>query len=202
MTVGGGFPIVARLVRPGAWSMSNDSSPLAEFSRPIAADQIGLQETIREIVANATERQRLAERFDLLALDRLTATLRLRRGRGGLIEVDGHFEADVVQACVATLEPVPAQVAADFAVSFAARVPASGGEVVVGVDEEDPPEELVNGRIDMGETVAQQLAIALDPYPRSPTAEGAAGDGEEGAAARTPEGPFAALKGWRGPRED
>lgn len=179
-------------------------SPLAEFSRPIAADQIGPQETIRGIAANATERHRLAERFGLLALDRLTATLRLRRGRAGLIQVEGRFEADVVQACVVTLEPVPAQLAVDFAVSFGAAVSPPGGEVIVGVDEEDPPEEMVNGRIDLGETVAQQLAVALDPYPRSAATKSDAGAAaaSEDAAGAPPKGPFAALQAWRRPRED
>jgi uncharacterized metal-binding protein YceD (DUF177 family) len=177
--------------------MTGDATQAAEFSRPIAVEQIGPQETVRAITANATERQRLAERFGLLALDRLEATVRLRRGGAGLILADGHFEADATQACVVTLEPVPARLARDFAVTFGHPTVHSGA-VVVGVDEEDPPEEIVNGRIDLGEAVAQQLAIALDPYPRSPAAQAPAVDvaadvGSESASTR----PFAALSAWR-----
>jgi hypothetical protein len=173
----------------------------AEFSRPIAVEQIGPQETVREIAANVAERARLAERFGLLGLDRLVATVRLRRGRAGLVLLEGHFEADAVQACVVTLEPVPANLAVDFAVTFGAAAPTQGGTVVVGFDQEDPPEEIVNGRIDLGETVAQQLAVALDPYPRSAAAaastEGALGDASAGPK---PAGPFAALNAWRRPQ--
>lgn len=153
----------------------------AEFSRPVAADQIGPQETQREIVANATERTQLAERFGLLALERLTATLQLKRGRGGVIEAKGQFEADVVQACVVTLEPVPAQLRQSFAVSFGAASAPAVGEVVIGLDDEDPPEELRDGRIDLGEMVSQQLAVALDPYPRAPAADDAIKAAEEAA---------------------
>jgi len=181
--------------------MTGDAAQVAEFSRPIAVEQIGPQETVRSIAANVAERQRLAERFGLLGLDRLEATVRLRRGRAGLILADGHFEADATQACVVTLEPVPARLALDFAMTFGTPT-VHGGAVVVGLDEEDPPEEIVNGRIDLGEAVAQQLAIALDPYPRSPAAEaraeGAADDDGSSEAASTR--PFAALNAWRRPQ--
>jgi uncharacterized metal-binding protein YceD (DUF177 family) len=166
----------------------------AEFSRPIAADQIGPQETEREIVANAAERARLVERFGLLALDRLTATLGLKRGRGGLIQVRGRFEAEVVQACVVTLEPVRSRLSESFTVAFGTGSRAAGGEAVIGLEEEDPPEELIEGRIDLGETVAQQLAVALDPYPHGP----GAGDqpeapAPEDAGAEKTASPFATL---------
>src|SRR5262245_38412749 len=126
--------------------MSRDAAPLPEFSRPIAADQIGPQETEREISANEAERAALAERFDLLALDRLTARLRLRRGGAALVHVQGRFEADVVQACVVALEPVRAQLSEEFTLAFGAVRPTLEGEVIIGLDEEDPAEELTDGR--------------------------------------------------------
>jgi hypothetical protein len=118
--------------------MTKTPVPQAEFSRPIAADQIGPQEIEREIVANAAERARLVERFGLLALDRLSATVELKRGRGGLIQVRGRFEAEVVQACVVTLDPVRSKVAESFSVAFATGSIAAAA-VVIGLDEEDPP---------------------------------------------------------------
>jgi len=175
--------------------MTKDPVPQAEFSRPIAADQIGPQETEREIVANANERARLVERFDLLALDRLTATLSLKRGRGRMIQVQGRFEAEVVQACVVTLEPVPARLSESFAVAFGTEPAGGAGAVVIGVDDEDPPEELIEGRIDLGEIVAQQLAVALDPYPHAPGAGEKVEVPEQGesAAEKKTASPFAAL---------
>jgi hypothetical protein len=184
--------------------MSRTTAPHVEFSRPIAADQIGPQETERDIVANAVERARLAERFGLLSLDRLAAKLYLRRSRSGLIQVRGRFEADVVQACVVTLEPVRAQLNESFTVAFGAGTSSGQGAVVIALDDEDPPEELIDGRIDLGETVAQQLAIALDPYPRATHAGEtfAAADEARPSEAPEPNGPFAVLKGVaRSPRD-
>jgi len=172
--------------------MEGQGSPAAEFSRQIPAEQIGVQETTREIAASAAERAKLAERFGLLALDRLSAVLRLKRGRGGTVHMEGRFVADVTQACVVTLEPVPAHLEQDFTATFAPHGAAEAGEVVIALEEDEPPEEIVDGRIDIGEAVVQQFAVALDPYPRSPAAAEAAGlssGGEE----QGRKGPFAAL---------
>ena len=178
--------------------MTKPPVPQAEFSRPMAADQIGPQELEREIVANPAERARLAERFDLLALDRLTAILGLKRGRGGLIQVHGRFEAEVVQACVVTLEPVRSRLSESFTVAFGTGATSAAAEAVIGLEDEDPPEELIEGRIDLGEVVAQQLAVALDPYPHAAGAGDKAGTSTAGEVdAEKKASPFAALRQLR-----
>jgi hypothetical protein len=53
-------------------------------------------------------------------------------------------------------------------------------------DPDDLPAEA--GAVDMGEALAQQLSLALDPYPRAPGAELPAEATDGGA-----HGPFAAL---------
>lgn len=175
--------------------MTDNTAQQVEFSRPISVDQIGPQEIQRDIAASAVERARLAERFDLISLDRLEAVLHLKRGRAGLIELHGRLEAELVQACVVTLEPVPAKLAESFMVAFGSSKRAGGGEVVIAIDESDPPEDVADGRIDLGEVVAQQLAVALDPYPRAPGADQRFEQAERERARRegSDGGPFAVL---------
>jgi uncharacterized metal-binding protein YceD (DUF177 family) len=36
------------------------------------------------------------------------------------------------------------------------------------LEDPDPPEAIVDGMIDLGELLTQQLALALDPHPRKP----------------------------------
>jgi uncharacterized metal-binding protein YceD (DUF177 family) len=178
--------------------MENPESVQVEFSRPVSVEQISVQETVREISANEGERSRLAERFELLALDRLQAVVRLQRVAGGMVRVRGHLDADVVQACVVTLEPVASRLAEEFTVTFASGRRQDGGEVVVSVDEEDPPEIIRAGRIDLGEVVAQQLAISLDPYPRSSSAPPITPSDAEPSETRQGKNPFAVLEELRG----
>ena len=56
-----------------------------------------------------------------------------------------------------------------------------------------PPEPVSGGAIDLGETVAQQFALALDPYPRCPDASIEALGAEPQGARPEEGGPFAAL---------
>ena len=130
----------------------------------------------RRINANPEERAALAKRFDLLGIDRLEAVFSLKRAGGGVIHVQGEIEAELTQACVVTLAPVPAKIGESFSADFATRE--SGGEDArrrpaetdLDFEAEDPPEPIRNGHIDLGELAAEQLSLALNPYPRAPGA--------------------------------
>jgi uncharacterized metal-binding protein YceD (DUF177 family) len=164
-----------------------------EFSRPVAIESIGPSAQTRRIEAGAGERLALAERFGLLALHSLSAAVELERQDRDTIHAKGHLVADVVQSCVVTLEPVPAHIEADFACSYTAATP-EAVEAVIDPLAEEEIEPLAGEEIDLGETVAQQLAIALDPYPRAPGAVWPQDAQTETAAGREGgKGPFAKL---------
>ncbi len=148
---------------------SNIHSPAPEFSRTVIADRIAGDEVTEVIEAKPAERQALAHRFELEAIDRLIATVHLKRVRGGqMVRVHGKLDADVVQTCVVTLESVRNQVSDHFDALFAPPhlIPEDAAEIDI-LPEEDFPEPLQNGRIDIGELTAQHLALALDPYPHA-----------------------------------
>ena len=173
---------------------AHDMKP--EFSRPFHVANLGAHPVRRDIEASADECRALAERFGLERLDRLGATLVVERAAGGMIRLSGTFSALVVQSCVVTLEPVVSTIEENVAALYRPHAaPTDNGvaerEVVVEVDDEGP-EPLEGGAIDLGETVAQHLALALDPYPRAPGARFAAvADGAPEEAA--PDNPFHAL---------
>src|SRR5690606_34289433 len=110
--------------------------------------------------------------FELLALDRLEAELEVRRlERGDLYEVAGRFTADLAQECVVTMDPVPLRPSESFTMLFTTDpTVAEAAGIDVDVEAEDPPELIVGDAIDVGEAVVQQMAMALDPYPRVPDA--------------------------------
>jgi uncharacterized metal-binding protein YceD (DUF177 family) len=171
---------------------------IPEFSRPVAVDRLGAGETRMEVTATAAECAALAERYRILAVESLTARLRLRRIAGsGLIRLKGELSARVVQACVVTLDPVPQVVEERFEMLFGAADAGDDLEVAVNYDEEDPPEPILHGMIDVGEAVAEHLALGLDPFPRRDGVifESIESDGEDDAVAdESPKpSPFAAL---------
>lgn len=174
--------------------MNPDRTEIAEFARPIDLTRLGDREVTHTIEATTAERAALAVRFGLVSLDSLTATLRVQRVRGGAaIRLAGTFAADLAQACVVTLEPVRQHVEETFEVLYAADSPVE--ESVVGMDSDlDWPEPLPDGLLDLGETVAQQLSLTLDPYPRAPGVELGSQPGGETVASASPFAALGALK--------
>jgi uncharacterized metal-binding protein YceD (DUF177 family) len=138
---------------------------LPEFSRRIDGLRLAAGGETYEISAKPEERVGLARRFDLLSLDRLEAKVKLTPMAGGYYRLAAEFVAELVQACTITLEPVPGRVAESFTLTYG---PAEeGGEIVLD-GETEPVEPLDDGMIDIGEAVAQQLSLVLDPFPRAP----------------------------------
>jgi uncharacterized metal-binding protein YceD (DUF177 family) len=170
-----------------------------EFSRPIRVEDLETGENVVSIDATAGERAALAARFGLMALDRLAAELRVTATKGTTptVHVAGTFVAEATQACVITLEPVKARIESEFALTYggtAAPFPEEGA-IELTLDGEDPPEPIVNGVIDLGEAVAEHLALELDPFPRAPGAkfDGFSSDLSGPPEAGAPSGPFAVL---------
>jgi len=147
-----------------------DAPVATEFARPIELSRLNQGEQRFTINANADERAALAARFGLVALDNLEAAVRLGRIAGGLARLEAELTADVTQTCVVTLEPVKNHVVENFTVLYG-----EGGEArEVTLDgEAETIEPIVGGVIDIGEAVAQQLSLALDPFPHAPGAAAA-----------------------------
>ena len=161
-----------------------------EFSRTWPAGEIG--DRIREVSIEADEAERaaLAKRFAIVAIDRLSATARLQRRADG-IYAEGRVSANVVQSCVATSEPVPAAIDEGFVLRFVENFDPDAEEIELSeADCDTVPIE--NGAVDLGEAVAETLALALDPWPRSANADRALD--EAGVSDGSDVGPFAALK--------
>jgi uncharacterized metal-binding protein YceD (DUF177 family) len=135
-----------------------------EFSRPV---RLGPEPREIAFEANEAERTALANRFGILGIGSLSATLRLQPEPGGSVRARGALHAEVEQACVVTLEPVRQTVttALDLRILEEGEAPA-----------DDDPESLdeiesQGGLVDLGEVVAEQLSLALEPYPRTEGAE-------------------------------
>lgn len=143
--------------------------PAPEFSRAVPVEGLEDGETVIEIEADADERAALARRFGLLALDSLTAKVGLTPVDGGLVRVHGALAAEVTQACVVTLEPVTTRVEASFECLYGAdATEEAGGGLITDADTEESPEPFTHGAVDVGEAVAEHLALELEPFPRSP----------------------------------
>ncbi len=180
-------------------ALSHIDGETVEFSRRVLADFAGIDGSRIDFKATAEERAALARRFDLESLERLRGDATLTLVDEGRVRAEVTFEADVIQLCVVTLEPVATAISETFSVDFAATdATEDAGEIVFEMSDEDPPEDVVDGHFDLGEAVAQHLATLIDPYPRAADVEvevSEAGRDEDPAPKRAH--PFAALERLR-----
>lgn len=158
-----------------------------ELHRPVSLDRIGAHGLDIAVEATGAECLALAARMKLPAVHALSCTFHLIREGHDRVLARGNLKARVTQTCVVSLDDFEADVGEVFQVRF---VP-SGEES----DDDDPELDDEIGYegnlIDVGEAAAEQLALALDPYPRKPGASLS-----EPQAEATPH-PFAALSGLR-----
>jgi uncharacterized metal-binding protein YceD (DUF177 family) len=158
-----------------------------ELSRPVVVDRIPAAGLDQRVEATAAECAAIAARLRLPGVAALACTFRLVPG-SGMIRAEGRLTASVTRTCVVTLDDFAQEVAEAFALRF---VPAGTESDEDPESEDEIPYEA--GVIDLGEAAVEQLALALDPYPRKPGA--ALPDLEEA----EDDNPFAALARLRPP---
>ncbi len=144
------------------------------ISRKVAVDSLPPKGTTVTVEATPEECRQLAEVLDILAIDWVRAELTVAPWRKTGAKVAGEVSAAVKQACVVTLDPVDEIVREGVDLTF--LPPEDLGKLTPVKDLEmelpdlDAPEPLESRFIDLGDIVAEFVAMGLDPYPRKPGA--------------------------------
>ena len=164
------------------------------FSCRLNLDRVHDGERI-DLIATDAERDAIARRLGLVTLDRLAAHCALDH-QGASVRARGRIKASLTQACVASGEPLAAFIDEAFELHFQpepTRTP--DDEIELSGDELDVI--FHDGQaIELGEAIADTLAVSLDPYPRGPNAEVALS--QAGVLSEEQAGPFAALAALKG----
>lgn len=133
-----------------------------EFSRPQDLRELEEAPHRIELLAADAECKSLALRFGQQSIRNLRASLALAwLIREKILIVSGSFGAEVVQTCVVSLEPVRSIVEEEINLVFARDAEVSCD--VAGLEDAEP---LVGDIIDLGEIIAGEFSLSLDPYPR------------------------------------
>ena len=138
-----------------------------EFYRPLSLDRIGSHGLDMTVEATPAECAALAVRMNLPAVLAMSCDFHLIRESRDKVLARGVLRATVTQTCVISLDDFDAPVEEVFQVRF---VPS--GEESDDIDPDSDDEIPFEGNaIDLGEAAAEQLGLALDPYPRMPGVE-------------------------------
>ena len=160
------------------------------FAHRLRLDQIAEGERLG-LVADEAERRSVSDRLGLGRLDRLEAHVTLGRN-GPVVRAEGRIVATLEQSCVVTGEPVSAHIDEPFTFIFVPAPDSSNPDEEVELGEEDCDTVFYDGAaIDLGSAIADTLALSVDPYPRSASADAALR--EAGVLTEEQASPFAAL---------
>jgi len=174
------------------------------FSRVVRVDSIPRDGQTLDIEASPREREALAALYKLPSIEALSAELTLRRSAGGDVNVTGTVHGRLNQICVVSLEPFPATVDEEIDVRFApltkeaAQRRLSEEPVTFSIADEDEPDPIIDGKIDIGALAAEFFTLGLDPYPRKP---GVAFEPPDDEAEADKVSPFSALRDRTGNRD-
>ena len=150
------------------------------------------------MTARGEDLVRVAEWAKVRAIESFAATIGLQKLSPDRFRYEAELRCEIVQDCVVTLEPVRSvverKVRRELHVS---ENKLSSTEVVVDADSDDDDvrEEIESLHYDLAGPLLEELALAIDPYPRAP---GVAFDRPVEPEVR-PESPFAVLKNLKKP---
>ena len=165
------------------------------FAHQLRLDQIRDGERL-DLVADEAECRAIAGRLDLERLERMDAHVTLAR-EGEIVRAEGRLLAALDQSCVVTGEPVSAHVDEPFELMFMPEPQGSRADEEIELGEQECDVVFYEGgMIDLGSAIADTLALSLDPYPRSASAEAALK--EAGVLTEEQASPFAVLAALKG----
>lgn len=184
--------------------MKQPKAALADnpFSYLVKVGHVSANPISVRLSADARELQGLAALWKVEDVKSLAADLQILRWKKDGIRIRGTVDAEIVQACIVSLEPVGSTIAEEFDQIFIpegsklARIATENGEMVVDPDGPDLPELFSGDSIDVGTVVAEFAALAIDPYPRKPDSDFRDHIEDDGSADQRPSA-FSALKDWK-----
>ncbi|MDP3897093.1 MAG: DUF177 domain-containing protein [Mesorhizobium sp.] len=149
-----------------------DHKPESPIAFPVSVRRLPQRGFPVLIEANERQRAQLAEAHMLLSVERFRADLLIRAWNRDGVQVTGTVTASIVQACIVTLEPIPAEIAESIDAVFVpessplAKPDIAEGELFLSADGPDGPETFDGETIDAGALAEEFFALAIDPYPR------------------------------------
>lgn len=175
------------------------------YSHKVNASRVVDKDERVTVAPDAKALAAIAETYELEAIHDLTAEFILKPYRKAGLRVVGPIRANVSQKCVVSLEPFDSTLEVDVDRTFEPvssrprkiRDLNEDGEIEIDLESLDPPDVIVDGVLDLGAVICEELALSLDPFPRRPGAEFEDGDGEDDIEEDAPEekpSPFAALQ--------
>lgn len=145
-----------------------------ELTRIIKARMLPASAVIIE--ADERERIALADRFGIVSVDSMSASIELDLCKKG-VRAQGVLQARITQACAVSGEDFGVSIEEPIVLRFieegsATLIPSDEDDIDFEITADDCDEiEYAGDAFDLGEAVAQSLGLAVDPYAEGPNAD-------------------------------
>lgn len=155
---------------------SGNSSPIQHYYDLADLSEAGDEIAVAAMPADLT---RLAEWADVASVESFLGIVTLQRLSPSRFLYRAVLDADVVQNCVVSLEPVRSHLERKFS-RILQVIPRSyrreadderGGVLAPATGDDEVPEEIESYRYDLAAPLLEEFSLGITPYPRAPGVE-------------------------------
>lgn len=157
-----------------------------ELHYPISMSKLPSSSQTVELPINDDSLASIAEACGVSDIKKLTARFRFKRWRKHGLTLTGEFHAEIEQECIATLEPVFTKLNENFERQFLPERSSEyklpeiiDGEMILDPEANDLPDIIEGDTLNLWDVLIEEMILAIDPFPRSETADNQAESVEE-----------------------
>ncbi len=137
------------------------------FSYPLFVDDISAAQKEYKIKADEEQRRQIADILKVPVVKEFTADIYTKRhNKSTLIDVWGKVAALITRQSVISLENFDKHYQSDFSLQFDIHLTENQVREMEENGEENIPDVVMNGKIDLSQLAMEQIALVLEDYPR------------------------------------
>ncbi len=137
------------------------------FSYPLVVDEISGPEKVYRLNADEKQRTYIAEIYQIPGVKSFSAELRVKnQHKQHRLEVSGIADAELEQTSVISLENFIKPYHAEFTVVYDTQMTAKDLKELELEFDDDIPDIVEDGKIDLAAIAMEQIALIIDDFPR------------------------------------
>ena len=143
-----------------------------DFSYPLKIEDINQGEQTYKLRANKAQLETLREILQIPAVNYFEADIKLtKKKKKGILDVSGEVRAGLTLISVISLDEFEKEYKSNFSLTYDTNATYEQIREMDEDIEDDIPDIVIDGKIDLGDIAIEQLALVMEDHPRK--------DGEE-----------------------
>ncbi len=138
-----------------------------DFSYPLKIEDINQGEQTYQLRANKAQLETLREILQIPAVNYFEADIKLTfQKKKGILDVSGEVRAGLTLISVISLDEFKRDYKNDFTVTYDTNATYEQIREIDEDIEDDVPDIVIDGKIDLGNIAIEQLALVMEDHPR------------------------------------